>query len=34
MPFKTGADDGGNYITFNIPSLEYWDMIYMSKLTK
>lgn len=27
---KKSYDDRGNYIEFTVPSLEYWDMIYMS----
>jgi dextranase len=26
-----GNDSGGNYITFTVPSLQYWDMIYINK---
>ena len=29
--FTKGSDNDGNYIEFTVPSLEYWDMIYMSK---
>lgn len=28
---KKSSDDAGNYIEFTVPSLEYWDMIYMSE---
>lgn len=31
LAFTKGTDDKGNYITFTVPSLEYWDMIYMKK---
>lgn len=31
LAFTKGIDDKGNYITFTVPSLEYWDMIYMKK---
>lgn len=33
LAFTKGTDDKGNYITFTVPSLEYWDMIYMKKTT-
>lgn len=29
ISFKKGADEKGDYITFTVPSLQYWDMIYM-----
>lgn len=29
ISFKEGADEKGDYITFTVPSLQYWDMIYM-----
>jgi dextranase len=29
LPFTTGSDSGGSYVTFTIPSLLYWDMVYM-----
>jgi dextranase len=29
--FSTGSDGGGNYVTFTIPSLTYWDLIYVNK---
>lgn len=28
---KKSSDDTGKYIEFTVPSLEYWDMIYMSE---
>lgn len=31
LNFTTGSDSGGNYVQFTVPSLQYWDMIYMSK---
>lgn len=31
MDFKQGTDNTGKYYTFKIPSLEYWDMIYMKE---
>lgn len=27
--YTTGSDDSGNYITFTVPSLQYWDMIWL-----
>lgn len=29
LSFEKGEDDNGKYIQFTVPSLEYWDMIYM-----
>lgn len=29
IAFETGVDQEGSYITFSIPYLQYWDMIYM-----
>ena len=29
LGFSTGSDGDGNYIEFTVPSLKYWDMIYM-----
>ncbi|AKG37531.1 hypothetical protein VK70_00910 [Paenibacillus durus ATCC 35681] len=29
--FTTGSDDRGNYVTFTVQSLQYWDMIYINK---
>lgn len=31
LGFISGKDDNGAYITFTVPNLEYWDMIYMKK---
>jgi dextranase len=31
LPFATGADAGGNYVQFTVPSLYYWDMIVIGK---
>lgn len=31
LSYTTGSDGGGNYISFTVPSLQYWDMIYISK---
>lgn len=29
LSFKTGADERGKFVTFTLPLLYYWDMIYM-----
>ena len=31
LPFTTGTDSGGSYVSFTAPSLNYWDMIYTSQ---
>jgi len=31
LKFEKSKDDKGNFIRFSVPSLEYWDMIYMEK---
>lgn len=31
LPYITGTDSNGAYISFTIPSLEYWDMIYIRR---
>lgn len=31
LSFTTGTDSKGNYVSFTIPSLQYWDMIYMKR---
>lgn len=31
LNFSTGSDGNGNYVTFTVPSLAYWDMIYLNK---
>jgi dextranase len=28
LTYTTGSDGGGNYITFTVPALTYWDMIW------
>jgi dextranase len=33
LPFQKGYDAGGNYVVFKIPTLQYWDMIYINKST-
>lgn len=30
LAFEKGEDEKGGYITFTVPELAYWDMIYMS----
>ena len=30
LQFEKGEDENGAYVTFEVPSLEYWNMIYMS----
>ena len=25
LPFSTGTDGGGKYVTFRLPSLDYWE---------
>ncbi len=30
LAFTNGSDSSGSYITFTIPSLQYWDMVYMT----
>lgn len=34
LPFTKGSDGNGEYVKFKVPSLEYWDMIYMSGKNK
>lgn len=29
LSFEAGEDAGGSYITFTVPELAYWDMVYM-----
>lgn len=31
LSYTTGSDGGGTYVTFTVPSLNYWDMIYLKK---
>jgi uncharacterized protein YegP (UPF0339 family) len=31
LAFTTGTDANGKYVSFTIPELRYWDMIYMKK---
>jgi dextranase len=30
LPFTTGSDSGGNYVTFTLPSLDYWDLAWVT----
>jgi len=30
LSFATGSDGGGNYVTFTLPSLDYWDMAWIN----
>jgi len=30
LAFTAGSDSGGSYITFTLPSLQYWNMVYMT----
>jgi dextranase len=29
VPFTTGSDSNGAYVVFTLPSLTYWDMVYL-----
>jgi dextranase len=29
LAFETGLDDKGSYVAFTVPSLHYWDMVFM-----
>lgn len=31
LTFTTGTDTNGKYVSFTVPNLNYWDMIYMKK---
>lgn len=31
LPMETGTDEKGAYVLFEVPSLEYWNMLYMKK---
>jgi GH15 family glucan-1,4-alpha-glucosidase len=31
LSFTTGSDAGGNYVQFTLPSLQYWDMVWIDK---
>jgi dextranase len=30
LSFTTGTDSGGKYVTFTLPSLDYWDMAWVN----
>jgi dextranase len=30
LTFTLGSDDDGNYVRFSLPSLAYWDMVYLT----
>ncbi|NGM82756.1 carbohydrate-binding protein [Paenibacillus sp. 7124] len=30
LPFTAGSDGYGNYVQFTVPTLQYWDMIYIT----
>jgi dextranase len=29
LSFTTGSDTGGNYVSFTLPRLQYWDMVWL-----
>jgi GH15 family glucan-1,4-alpha-glucosidase len=31
LSYSTGSDSRGNYVQFTVPSLKYWDMIYVKR---
>lgn len=31
LTYTTGSDSKGKYVSFTVPSLKYWDMIYMKR---
>ena len=31
LSFETGSDENGAYVRFKVPSLQYWDMIFMKE---
>jgi GH15 family glucan-1,4-alpha-glucosidase len=31
LSFTTGSDGSGNYVQFTLPSLNYWDMVWVNK---
>lgn len=31
LAYTTGSDEHGTYVEFTVPSLEYWDMIYVDR---
>jgi hypothetical protein len=34
LNYTTGFDNGGKYVTFTVPSLAYWDLIYINGHSK
>ena len=30
IPYSTGSDSGGSYVSFTLPILNYWDFVYIS----
>jgi hypothetical protein len=30
LSFTTGSNSNGNYVQFTLPSLAYWDMVYLT----
>jgi dextranase len=30
LSFTKGSDGNGNYVQFTLPSLAYWDMVYLT----
>jgi dextranase len=34
LPFSNGTDARGSYVSFTVPQLEYWDMIYIQRQIK
>lgn len=30
LDFKRGWDNNGDYVEFDVPSLEYWNLVYMN----
>ncbi len=31
LSYTTGSDGGGAYVSFTVPSLQYWDLLYINK---
>lgn len=34
LSYSTGVDSNGKYISFTVPSLEYWDMVYIRRTAR
>lgn len=32
LSYVTGSDETGSHVTFTIPSLKYWDMVYIARM--